>query len=53
VRATLVGAGVIGAAVTLGAFFLPGMKDIERPGKSRPGAGAQRSIEAPRELPSL
>lgn len=29
-RATLVGAGVIGAAITLGALFLPGMRDIER-----------------------
>jgi len=28
-RATLVCAGVIGAAVTLGAYFLPGMRDIE------------------------
>jgi DHA3 family tetracycline resistance protein-like MFS transporter len=30
VRATLVGAALIGAAVTLGAYFLPGMTDIER-----------------------
>jgi hypothetical protein len=30
VRATLVGAGVLGAAVTLGALFLPGMRDQER-----------------------
>ncbi|OLD99427.1 MAG: hypothetical protein AUG91_06975 [Actinobacteria bacterium 13_1_20CM_4_69_9] len=30
VRATLVGAAFIGAAVTLGAYFLPGMTDIER-----------------------
>jgi DHA3 family tetracycline resistance protein-like MFS transporter len=30
VRATLVGAAVIGAAVTLGAYFLPGMTDVER-----------------------
>jgi MFS family permease len=29
-RATLVGAGVIGAAITLAALFLPGMRDIER-----------------------
>jgi DHA3 family tetracycline resistance protein-like MFS transporter len=29
-RATLVGAALIGAAVTLGAYFLPGMTDIER-----------------------
>ena len=30
VRATLVGAAVVGATVTLGAVFLPGMRDIER-----------------------
>jgi DHA3 family tetracycline resistance protein-like MFS transporter len=30
VRVTLVGAAVIGAAVTLGAYFLPGMTDVER-----------------------
>ena len=29
IRATLVGAGVIGGAVTLGALFLPGMRSIE------------------------
>jgi DHA3 family tetracycline resistance protein-like MFS transporter len=29
-RATLVGAAVLGAAVTLGAYFLPGMTDVER-----------------------
>jgi DHA3 family tetracycline resistance protein-like MFS transporter len=29
-RATLVGAAVIGAVVTLAAYFLPGMTDIER-----------------------
>src|SRR6266550_4371886 len=29
-RATLVGAAIIGGAVTLGAYFLPGMTDIER-----------------------
>jgi DHA3 family tetracycline resistance protein-like MFS transporter len=30
VRATLVGAAVVGAAVTLGAYFLPGITDVER-----------------------
>jgi DHA3 family tetracycline resistance protein-like MFS transporter len=30
VRTTLVGAAIIGGAVTLGAYFLPGMTDIER-----------------------
>jgi hypothetical protein len=29
-RATLIGAGVGGAAVTLAALFLPGMRDVER-----------------------
>ena len=29
IRATLVGAAVIGGAVTLGALFLPGMRSIE------------------------
>ena len=32
VRATLVGAGVVGGAITLAALFLPGMRDIESPG---------------------
>lgn len=31
-RATLVGAGVLGAAVTLAGLFLPGMRSIERDG---------------------
>jgi DHA3 family tetracycline resistance protein-like MFS transporter len=29
VRATLIGAALIGGAITLGALFLPGMRDIE------------------------
>jgi DHA3 family tetracycline resistance protein-like MFS transporter len=41
VRATLVGAALIGSAVTLGAYFLPGMTTIERRdaggGKAAPG----------------
>jgi MFS family permease len=36
-RATLVGAAALGAAVTLGGFFLPGMRAIERTGGRRPG----------------
>src|SRR5207247_5990236 len=36
VRATLVGAAVIGATVTLGALFLPGMREIERGSESPP-----------------
>jgi len=39
VRATLVGAALIGAAVTLGAYFLPGMTDIEHGGSGDPGLG--------------
>lgn len=31
-RATLIGAGVIGAAVTLAFLFLPGLRDVERAG---------------------
>jgi MFS family permease len=30
VRATLIGAAVVGATITLGALFLPGMRDLER-----------------------
>jgi len=33
VRATLVGAAVVGATVTLGALFLPGMREIEKGGE--------------------
>ena len=29
-RATLVGAAVIGSVITFGAYFLPGMRDVER-----------------------
>ena len=36
-RATLVGAAALGAAVTLSAFFLPGMRAIEQTGSRRPG----------------
>src|SRR5207248_1397795 len=35
-RATLVGAAVLGAAVTLGAFFLPGMRAIEQASELAP-----------------
>jgi DHA3 family tetracycline resistance protein-like MFS transporter len=42
VRSTLVGAAILGAVVTLGALFLPGMRDLERiegePTGKRPGA---------------
>ena len=38
VRATLVGAGLLGSAATLGALFLPGMRSVE--GWVAPGAAA-------------
>jgi DHA3 family tetracycline resistance protein-like MFS transporter len=37
VRTTLVGAGLVGAAITLGALFLPGMRAIEGADTRRPG----------------
>ena len=42
-RTTLVCAGVIGAAVTLGGYFLPGMRDVEQ----RPTASADGLPAAP------
>jgi MFS family permease len=42
VRATLVGAALIGAAVTLAAYLLPGMTDVERePSVTGPAAPAE------------
>ena len=42
VRATLVGAAVIGAVVTLGGYLLPGMTDVERePSLAGPAAPAE------------
>ncbi len=35
VRATLVGAGTVGAVITFAALFLPGMRDLERASTSR------------------
>src|SRR5207244_12222707 len=43
VRATLVGAAVIGAAVTLGALFLPGMRGLEKDG-DQPRRPIERSL---------
>jgi MFS family permease len=40
VRATLVGAGLIGAAATLGALFIPGMRDVEGTYRRLPAAPA-------------
>ncbi len=44
-RPTLIGAGVIGGAVTLAFLFLPGMRAIERAGGARPAS------PSPAELP--
>src|SRR5690242_6506961 len=45
VRATLVGAGLVGAAITLAALFLPGMRDIEeRAGRESPPLGPKRVV---------
>lgn len=35
-RSTLIWAGVVGGAVTLGFLFLPGLRDVERAGGTRP-----------------
>ena len=40
VRATLVGAGLIGAAATFGALFIPGMRDVEGRVRKAPAAPA-------------
>ena len=45
VRATLVGAGLVGAAITLAALFLPGMRDIEESG-SHPGGAVRPFAES-------
>jgi len=45
VRATLVGAGLAGAAITFAALFLPGMRDIEATG-GHPGSAAGRLAES-------
>ena len=54
VRATLIGAAVIGGAFTLGALFLPGMRDIEGLAADAPrmdggarGKVARDSLRAP------
>jgi MFS family permease len=42
-RATLVGAAAIGGAITLGALFLPGMRDVEGTKNARRDAGVATS----------
>ena len=44
VRTTLICAGVVGAAVTFGAYFLPGMRSIEQP--TTPATGGTPSARA-------
>lgn len=48
-RGTLVAAGVVGAVVTCAAFFVPGMRDIERQagGSRRPSATSFADVDAP------
>jgi DHA3 family tetracycline resistance protein-like MFS transporter len=46
-RTTLVYAGVIGAVVTLGAYFLPGMRSIESPSTQAPDESSTPSPHAP------
>jgi DHA3 family tetracycline resistance protein-like MFS transporter len=49
VRATLIGAGVIGAAVTLGALFVPGTRAVEggQPASSKASSPASSSTGTP------
>jgi len=42
-RATLVGAAAIGGAITLGALFLPGLRDVERAAEEAPDLAGWRS----------
>ncbi len=56
VRATLVGAGVVGAAVTLAALFLPGMREGEgatAAGNEAAPVPLPQAAEPARELPAL
>jgi MFS family permease len=46
-RTTLIYAGAIGAVVTLGAYFLPGMRSIERPSTQAPDESSTPSPHAP------
>jgi DHA3 family tetracycline resistance protein-like MFS transporter len=46
VRSTLVWAGIVGAAVTLAALYLPGMRDVER----RRGSGSAEIASEPAAL---
>jgi MFS family permease len=52
VRATLVGAGLVGAAITLSALFLPGMRAIEGEGGVSGGQPGIGSLAPKRPVPS-
>jgi len=47
VRATLIGAAVVGATVTIGALFLPGMRDLERNDELLPPTDRSLPVAAP------
>jgi len=47
VRATLIGAAVVGATVTIGALFLPGMRDLERSEELLPPTDRSLPVAAP------
>jgi len=47
VRATLVGAGILGGVVTLAFLFLPGMRDVERSGAASRPAEPDDGTEGP------
>ena len=47
VRATLIGAAVVGATVTIGALFLPGMRDLERSDELLPPTDRSLPVAAP------
>ena len=47
VRATLIGAAVVGGALTFGALFLPGMRDIEDLPTSGEGLAGRQELGSP------
>jgi DHA3 family tetracycline resistance protein-like MFS transporter len=54
VRATLIGAALIGGVVTLGALFIPGMRDIEgQAARIEPTPEEGRLVESPHPVAAL
>jgi MFS family permease len=47
VRATLIGAAIVGATVTIGALFLPGMRDLDRSDELLPPSERSVPVAAP------